>query len=450
MNKTNNIVLVANNRRKIKKVQGAKLLVLGTVLLISNLNNSLISSLSSYFLSSKWLASSFSKDISLSGSVDSSFLLYANADLNFISLGNWGYQSAYRQDVMNTLKKKAREESITYILSPGSNFAGGVTNANDSKWQDLFEKQFSDDLTKSLKVPFFTVLGHEDWTGNYTAEITRSHDAFEASNRNKDTSYPIWTLPNYWYHYVTPFAVSSGPNFVKSGHKDMAVAFVFIDTFVLSYTFPFINATKTAWIDLKATLSNAAKAMDYIIVVGDKALYSSSSSKGDSSLRYYLEPLLIKYNVDAYISGNDYSLEMIQKGNITHINCGSAAINGGFELSKISDSLYYTGNPGFCVHQLTATGMITKLIDGVTGEELFTKKHQLQKRSQSASFSPLSEAPGTSSQLPKVEYFPIPMIERTLGSRDTFVKVIGTIGMAILSIFVVFGLFIGASKATKH
>lgn len=107
------------------------------------------------------------------------------------------------------------------------------------------------------------------------------------------------------------FSLFAGGAFINSGHKDMSVGMIFIDTWVLSSSFPFSNVTSKAWADLEKTLDLAPKILDYIVVVADRPVYSSGSSKGDSMLQYYLEPLLKKANIDAYISGYDFNLEVI-------------------------------------------------------------------------------------------------------------------------------------------
>lgn len=94
----------------------------------------------------------------------------------------------------------------------------------------------------------------------------------------------------------------------------MSVGMIFIDTWVLSSSFPFGNVTEKAWTELEATLEIAPKVFDYIIVVGNRPVYSSGSSKGDSMLQYYLQPLLKKAGVDAYISGYDRDMEVIEVG----------------------------------------------------------------------------------------------------------------------------------------
>lgn len=272
----------------------------------------------------------------------------AFAQLKFAALGNYGFDVSGQKQVAETLKKAAADERISFIVSPGSNFANGVSGSNDTKWDEQFEDVYSDP-NGALKMPFLTVLGAEDWSGNYTAMRDRTDLVYGDATKEEATSNsPKWTLPNWWYHYAVHFAASTGMQicicvfiksfshacslffeegecflvwrffnfagsaFISSGHKDMSVGMVFIDTWVLSSSFPFGNVTDKAWTDLENTLEIAPKVFDYIIVVGNRPVYSSGSSKGDSMLQYYLLPLLKKAGVDAYISGYDRDMEVIE------------------------------------------------------------------------------------------------------------------------------------------
>lgn len=154
-----------------------------------------------------------------------------SAQLKFAALGNWGFESSSSQMVADTLKKVASTDHISFIASPGSNFAGGVTGLDDPKWKTLYEDVYGD-AKGSLKMPFFTVLGGEDWSANYTAQALRTELTYavnpeklpvnatapngegnatlaEAAVQEKK-EFPKWTLPNWWYHYLMHFPANTG------------------------------------------------------------------------------------------------------------------------------------------------------------------------------------------------------------------------------------------------
>lgn len=368
----------------------------------------------------------------------------AFGQLKFVALGNYGFDVAGQKQVAETLKKAAAEERISFIVSPGSNFPNGVTGSNDTKWEEQFEDVYSDERG-SLKMPFLTVLGAEDWSGNYTAMRDRTDLVYgDGPEKESVSNAPKWTLPNWWYHYAVHFAASTGSAFISSGHKDMSVGMIFIDTWVLSSSFPFGNVTEQAWTELEGTLEIAPKVFDYIIVVGNRPVYSSGSSKGDSMLQYYLQPLLKKAGVDAYISGYDRDMEVIEDENIAHINCGTSSTAGTTALVTTSGSKFYSGQRGFCLFELTADGLVTKLINGETGDTLFQHKQPIKARPERSTIDQFNYL----SEMPEVTYFPIPAMGK-LPDRDVFVRVVGTIGLCIMAFLASLAIASGISKAMK-
>lgn len=400
----------------------------------------------------------------------------AVAQLKFAAIGNWGFESGSQQQVADTLKQVARSEHLSFLLSPGSNFAGGVSGPADPKWKRLFEDMYSDPAG-ALKMPFFTVLGAEDWSGDYTAEALRTEVAYSPTGKYStgttnaaegqeeplqkpeeenaeaavaaremqfSETYPKWTLPNWWYHYLMHFPASTGSAFINSGHKDMSVGLIFLDTWVLSSSFPFSDITRKAWQDAEKTLTLAPKLLDYIIVVTDRPVYSSGSSKGDSSLQYYLKPLLEKADVDVLISGYDFSQEVIVHKGISYVNCGAGSFGVGSSMVKDRGSQFYSGQAGFCVFELTADGLVTRLVDGTNGETLYEYKQGLKRRPDRKTIDAFKFV----SQLPEVKYWEVPSMGKMPG-RDAFVRVVGTIGLCIATFFASLSVASLVSRYTK-
>ncbi|KAF8820569.1 acid phosphatase GAP50 [Cardiosporidium cionae] len=339
----------------------------------------------------------------------------ADAQLHFVSIGNWGFGNQNQAITAAALKGIAKQDHISYIISPGSNFAGGVSALNDSTWKVDFEDVYSD-TAGSLKVPMFTVLGTEDWGSNYTAQILRTADANLPEN-SQDT-FPKWTTPNWWYHYISHFSASTGSALISSGHRNIGICFSFIDTWILSSSFPIRDVSQLAWTELEATLLGMSKICDYIFVVGDLAIYSSGGYKGDSYLSKHLLPLLKQANVDAYITGNEFTLEALEYDGISHINCGSSSKGSSFLFSRQGKSNFFSGEVGFCAHEVTASGINTKFIESATGKTLFVHSQKIKTRPEKATFSAVK----ASREIPPVRYIPVPPMVRMPG-KDIFVKV---------------------------
>lgn len=263
-----------------------------------------------------------------------------NGQLRFAALGNFAYDSTGQKLVAETLKKVAANEHISFLASPGSNFPGGVSALNDTLWQSHFEDVY-DDPSGVLKVPFFTILGAEDWSGDYASQILKTEHAY--GDQSAKQNFPKWTAPNWWHHHLLHFTASTGSALMQAGHKDMSAGIIMIDTWVLSSSFPFSDVTNRAWADLQKILEIAPKVLDYIIVIGDRPIFSSGASKGDSSLQYYLLPLLKKAKVDVYVSGYDFDMEVIQNDGIMHVNCGSGSVGGGSAIMHDNNSKFFSG-----------------------------------------------------------------------------------------------------------
>lgn len=98
-------------------------------------------------------------------------------------------------------------------------------------------------------------------------------------------------------------------------NSDTSAVFVFVDTFILSNDFRFQNITKLHWNELRDTIGAAVRIFDWVIAVGDKAMLSSGRSSGDNYLNSTLGPFLKDMKVDAYISGNDPDMEIVEVPN---------------------------------------------------------------------------------------------------------------------------------------
>ncbi|VWU49997.1 glideosome-associated protein 50, putative [Hepatocystis sp. ex Piliocolobus tephrosceles] len=372
--------------------------------------------------------------------------------LRFASLGDWGKETKSQLLNAKYFKQYIKSERVTFIVSPGSNFLDGVKNINDPSWKSLYEDVYSDEKG-DMYMPFFTVLGTGDWTGNYNAELLKGQGSTYLSDTNgenklvKDedkTEYPKWIIPNYWYHYFTHFTVSSGPSIVKTGHKDMSAAFIFIDTWILSKNFPYQDIHEQAWEDLKLQLNVAQKIADFIIVVGDQPIYSSGASRGNSYLAYYLLPVLKNAQVDLYIAGHDNNMELIENNEIVHVTCGSGAISSNKSAIKTTTSLFYSNDIGFCIHELNSTGIVTKFISSNNGEIIYTHKSPLKTKRTLDKVNALHYF----ASLPTVKLIDVPA-SGPMGNKDAFIKVVGTIGLIILTLVSLMGVTSFLSKSMR-
>lgn len=371
------------------------------------------------------------------------FIATGDAQLHFASIGNWGTGSSAQYACGKTLNARAVEQPITYMLSPGSNFIGGVHGLNDTKWSTAFAKPYEH---PALHVPFLTVLGAEDWKANYTAQHIRTNITYGSGLAEvaKTGVMPIWTLPNAWYHISQPFTDSSATG-VTFGRTSSSVIFVMIDTHVMSDSFALQNVTTLQWDTLKRTLTTAVSLFDWVIVVGDKAILSSGTSKGDSYLSNTLRQLLRDTKVDAYISGNDYDMEIIEDGTLLHVNCGTGSGFDPIPRVPMDNSFYYTARLGFCFHTLTKTSFKTDLVDGHTGEVLssYVKASNNRKTSYFDRFNMYQN-------IPQNTYIPIEIGgAMVVDEGDLFLRICGSLGLVVLLFFSIVLAVVFGSRVAK-
>lgn len=161
-------------------------------------------------------------------------------------------------------------------------------------------------------------------------------------------------------------------------------------------------------------------------------------------MAHYLLPLLKEAQVDLYVSGHDNNMEVIEDNDIAFVNCGSGAISNGKSSIKNPKSLFFSSDIGFCIHELTNNGIVTKFISSKTGDIVYTHKLGLKKRKTLDKVNSLQYF----ATLPKVELIDVPAAG-PMGNKDTFVRIVGTIGILIGSVIAFMGVSSFLSKNMK-
>eukprot|EP01053_Blabericola_migrator_P012088 Blabericola_migrator_1__12087@NODE_744_length_6668_cov_95_131495_g534_i0_p2_GENE_NODE_744_length_6668_cov_95_131495_g534_i0NODE_744_length_6668_cov_95_131495_g534_i0_p2_ORF_typecomplete_len425_score70_06_NODE_744_length_6668_cov_95_131495_g534_i037975071 len=316
--------------------------------------------------------------------------------LHFASLGSWGRNNNDQKAVAQTLKAHAHRPPLSFIVSPGSNFMEGISDLEDRRWRTHYEDIYEG---IELNLPFFVALGVNDWDGNVTAMVLRTNETYgmpiskgrmpwaeenteeyvipsneeqdrEPQHLPKTKRGPRWTLPNFYYHYTQSFPDTSIANSLMAS-PEVSVFFIFVDTKILGASFPVDPMTSRHWHDLRAMIKASSKTYDWVIVVGDQAIFSSGSKGPSSYFKSNLRPLLRDHLVDAYISGSDEDMEIIEDGSLVHINCGSASGGSMGRMTKHDGSVAFSNKAGYCLHTLTSRHFTTSFVDGYSGKQIF-------------------------------------------------------------------------------
>lgn len=237
------------------------------------------------------------------GSVDCS------GGLNFLALGDWGglplppYTSPLERNTACSMGAIAKKNSVDWILSLGDNFYyDGVTNDTDPRFQETFESIFT---SRSLFVPWFIIAGNHDHHGNVTAQISYSKRS------------PRWNFPDYYYSRF--FEVPD-----ERGESRASLHLITLDTVMLCGLpkgggdgggQPIgpcdLQSSKSQlhWLAAQLAHSNAT----YLLVAGHYPVWSVAEHGPTKCLLSHLRPLLIRYQVTAYLSGHDHCLQYLQE-----------------------------------------------------------------------------------------------------------------------------------------
>lgn len=278
--------------------------------------------------------------------------------LKFIAIGDWGRNGAdHQKEVAAQMGKNAAALKTQFVIATGDNFyPAGVASEHDPLWWFSYENIYTD---FSLQWDWYPVLGNHDYISNPEAQVKYS----SISRR--------WQMPGRYYSKKFPIP----------GDTASKVLIAFIDTnpfipefYKNSQYGPNVKTQDTIaqkkW--LLKTLSDTSKNIKWKIVVGHHPLYTGSmrtDAYDVRATRISIEPLLKKYNVDAYIAGHDHSLQELVKDSIHYYISGAASektFSKEIDISRFAASEY-----GFMVFAVTNRQLQMQAID-YTGKILYS------------------------------------------------------------------------------
>lgn len=227
--------------------------------------------------------------------------------LNFLVIGDWGFNSSDQISVANAMKSVASSNKTDFIISTGDNFYfngggynyDGVLSVNDDKFTDMWEKRYDGALSS---LDWYLVLGNHDWYSCPECQV-------QYSKLNQR-----WIMPAFFY---TKTILNS----------DFKTAFIFLDVNLLA------NGIKGDTPAMKENLKKLSKDsvyfikkwiikqlqkfsnFDYIFVVGHYPLgnfinlYKGNCPDLETFELKWLRSTLLKYNVSAYFAGHCHALQ---------------------------------------------------------------------------------------------------------------------------------------------
>ncbi|MEX2117865.1 MAG: tartrate-resistant acid phosphatase type 5 family protein [Bacteroidota bacterium] len=214
----------------------------------------------------------------------------AAAALRFIAVGDVGTGGRGQRQVAGAMAQVAGADSISFVVLLGDNFyERGVRSITDPQWLVKFESMYHH---PSLQIPFLAILGNHDYDGNPQAQVE-----YTATSRR-------WVMPSRFY----------SRSFTVDDSTD--VALFLLDTNPMSQLSQSDimkgkdSAAYRAQLDWLETELGRSEAR-WKIVAGHHTIYSNGDHGNNPGLGSLLEPLFVRYGVDAYLAGHEHDLQLL-------------------------------------------------------------------------------------------------------------------------------------------
>jgi hypothetical protein len=205
--------------------------------------------------------------------------------VRFLAFGDWGEGTFFQRALAQQMVALYRQKPFQDIISLGDN----IYEEGDIKQygHDYFEAPYAQ-LWKA-GVHFYPAIGNHD--------IKQGHMQDQIA---------YFKMPGEYY------TVSEGP----------------VTFFIINTTRFVRNPEQIAWLEKSLKGSKAT----WKIVAGHHPLYSSGRHGETTGLKKILEPMMIKYGVDAYLCGHDHDYERFKPVHGVHyiVSGGGGAFLTGF------------------------------------------------------------------------------------------------------------------------
>ena len=217
-------------------------------------------------------------------------------------ISDWGGNGTepYTQRALN-MAQSADNVGLTlksdFMVLLGNNFfEDGVGSIDSSRWETTWNKIFDPNFPNIGDLNYYVTAGPADYKNNISAQI----------NYQENDQYKRWKYYDLWYKIP------------KINYPEFGIDIFLIDTNVMlgksaadqdtsAEAIADRQAQQYAWLDEQLESSMA----DYLIVAGHDPIFSVSSQQ-EQLLLDNLLPLLRKYDVQIYLSGNDYNQQVIK------------------------------------------------------------------------------------------------------------------------------------------
>eukprot|EP01023_Acetabularia_acetabulum_P038743 TRINITY_DN370_c1_g1_i2.p1 TRINITY_DN370_c1_g1~~TRINITY_DN370_c1_g1_i2.p1 ORF type:complete len:380 (-),score=61.04 TRINITY_DN370_c1_g1_i2:622-1761(-) len=283
--------------------------------------------------------------------------------LKFLVIGDWGRGGEYNQTALGAaMATVAQDFKPEFVISTGDNFYdNGLRSANDPQFQTSFQNVYSNAGLRGIE--WYVVLGNHDY-GDLDGNTDCSSTDIDSCQGDCCFS-PIWQL-GMGYKQIDPRW-----NCQRLFDMTLAEGQVYI---LYMDTSPFVGKYRyDAWANQPQGLNSQCyecqlKEIEYRlamsdapwkIVVGHHPVYSNGHHKNTTELVELLEPLLKKYNVQAYFNGHDHDLEHIKFENdvTNYITSGAGSKVRSFDVGYAFGAKFQYPLQGYVSVQMSSDQM---------------------------------------------------------------------------------------------
>ena len=260
--------------------------------------------------------------------------------VDFFVLGDWSHTRSGQRRVAGAMETTASGTPPRFVISTGDNFyPSGVTSSTDPLWAEAFENIYN---ARSLRCPWYVILGNHDHRGNTNAQVAYANSSSQ------------WFMPSPYYHRR------------EAVDGSVFAEFVFLDTDPIvghrsTFWHRWINPApadkQIAWLETVLRDSTAT----WKIVVGHHPICSGGPHGPSAGLVERVKPLLEKYGVQAYFNGHEHNLQYHADSGVHYLSSGAGSDVR--QLKDASKARFSATSLGFLRGRLTPSSLTVDFIN---------------------------------------------------------------------------------------
>lgn len=262
------------------------------------------------------------------------------------AFGDWGVHNWNQWGVVQGLDAASKELGGFHAgLLLGDNFySSGVNSVEDALFNENFAKLYDTEQLGNLT--WHAILGNHDYKGNVEAQIQYTE---RSSGR--------WYMPAHYYR--RDFAGTAGP----------------LLTVLAIDTDPGFGGWREQLAWLEQQLISLQGVPQAVVVIGHHTIISYSTHGATDHVVEFVDPLLRRYRVAAYLCGHDHCMQVNENGGVTYAVLGGGGADA-YGCSTGPASKFAVSAYGFGVVR-ASRGALTLEVRDNGGKVLYTQTRRV-------------------------------------------------------------------------